>query len=72
MKNLIGSIAAIHRYPVKSMMGEELNATQIGAKGLYGDRVFSVADPATGKVASAKNPSSGRPCLPIVPHLQGP
>lgn len=57
MKNQIGVIAAIHRYPVKSMMGEELNATRIGTKGLYGDRVFSVADPATGKVASAKNPS---------------
>jgi hypothetical protein len=57
MKNQIGVIAAIHRYPVKSMMGEELNATRVGTKGLLGDRVFSIADPATGKVASAKNPS---------------
>jgi uncharacterized protein YcbX len=57
MKNQIGVIAAIHRYPVKSMMGEELNASQVGPKGLLGDRVFSIADPATGKVASAKNPS---------------
>jgi uncharacterized protein len=57
MKNQIGFIAAIHRYPVKSMMGEELNATRVGSKGLMGDRVFSVADPVTGKVASAKNPS---------------
>jgi uncharacterized protein len=53
----IGVIAAIHRYPVKSMMGEELNATRVGAKGVVGDRVFSIADPATGKIASAKNPS---------------
>ena len=57
MKNQIGVIAAIHRYPVKSMMGEELNATRVGTKGLLGDRMFSIADPATGKVASAKNPS---------------
>jgi uncharacterized protein YcbX len=57
MSNQIGSVAAIHRYPVKSMMGEELNATQIGTNGLVGDRVFSIVDPATGKVASAKNPS---------------
>jgi uncharacterized protein YcbX len=57
MKNQIGVIAAIHRYPVKSMMGEELNATRVGARGLLGDRVFSIADPETGKVASAKNPS---------------
>lgn len=57
MKNQIGVIAAIHRYPVKSMMGEELNATQVGTRGLLGDRVFSVSDPESGKVASAKNPS---------------
>jgi uncharacterized protein YcbX len=53
----IGSIAALHRYPVKSMMGEELNASWIGAKGIKGDRVFAVSDPQTGKIASAKNPS---------------
>ena len=57
MNGQIGVIAAIHRYPVKSMMGEELNATRIGMKGLLGDRLFSIADPATGKIASAKNPS---------------
>jgi uncharacterized protein YcbX len=53
----VGSIAALHRYPVKSMMGEELNATRIGAKGVQGDRSFALADPATGKIASAKNPA---------------
>jgi uncharacterized protein YcbX len=39
------------------MMGEELEATRISAKGLEGDRVFALADPETGKIASAKNPS---------------
>jgi uncharacterized protein YcbX len=53
----VGSIASLHRYPVKSMMGEELNATRIGSKGVEGDRVFALADPETGKIASAKNPS---------------
>jgi len=57
MSRQIGVVAAIHRYPVKSMMGEELNAAQIGTKGVLGDRVFSVADPVTGKIASAKNPA---------------
>lgn len=57
MKGQIGAIAAIHRYPVKSMMGEELNATRVGSRGLLGDRAFSIADPETGKVGSAKNPS---------------
>lgn len=53
----IGSVAALHRYPVKSMMGEELNATRVGMKGFLGDRVFALADVETGKIASAKNPS---------------
>jgi uncharacterized protein len=53
----IGSVAALHRYPVKSMMGEELNATRVGARGFQGDRVFALADAETGKIASAKNPS---------------
>jgi len=38
------------------MLGEELNATAIGERGLLGDRVYAIVDPDTGKVASAKNP----------------
>jgi hypothetical protein len=53
----IGVLASIHRYPVKSMMGEELSASRIGAKGVQGDRAFALADAETGKIASAKNPS---------------
>ena len=49
----VGSVAALHRYPVKSMMGEELNATRIGTKGVAGDRAFALADPETGKIAVA-------------------
>jgi uncharacterized protein len=50
------SVAALWRYPVKSMQGEELNAADITAGGLLGDRRFAVIDSATGKVAGAKNP----------------
>jgi uncharacterized protein YcbX len=50
------SVATLWRYPVKSMQGEELNASDITAAGLLGDRQFAVIDPATGKVAGAKNP----------------
>lgn len=53
----IGAVASLHRYPVKSMIGEELNATKVGMKGFQGDRVFALADVETGKIASAKNPS---------------
>lgn len=53
----VGIVASLHRYPVKSMIGEELNSTQVGPKGFQGDRVFALADVETGKIASAKNPS---------------
>jgi MOSC domain-containing protein len=52
----VGSVAALWRYPVKSMMGEELNASNITDRGLLGDRQFAVVDRATGKVGGAKNP----------------
>jgi uncharacterized protein len=52
----VGSVAALWRYPVKSMMGEELNASAITDRGLLGDRRFAVVDRATGKVGGAKNP----------------
>ena len=51
-----GSIVSLWRYPVKSMMGEELNATEVNASGLLGDRAYALVDGADGKVASAKNP----------------
>jgi uncharacterized protein len=51
-----GSVVALWRYPVKSMMGEELNAAEITERGLLGDRAYAVVDSADGKVASAKNP----------------
>lgn len=54
--NVESSVATLWRYPVKSMQGEELNAVDITGGGLLGDRQFAVMDPATGKVAGAKNP----------------
>ena len=50
------AVAALWRYPVKSMQGEELNASEVTPAGLLGDRQFAVVDPGTGKVAGAKNP----------------
>jgi uncharacterized protein len=52
----LGSVVALWRYPVKSMMGEELNASDLGQRGLLGDRAYAIVDPETGKVASAKHP----------------
>jgi uncharacterized protein YcbX len=51
-----GGVIALWRYPVKSMMGEELNASDVTERGLLGDRAYALVDAETGKVVSAKNP----------------
>ena len=53
---VLGSIVSLWRYPVKSMLGEELNATEVTKRGLLGDRAYALVDSADGKIASAKNP----------------
>lgn len=53
----IGKVVSIWRYPVKSMLGEELNSSYITEHGLIGDRVYALIDQETGKVISAKNPN---------------
>src|ERR671937_2353510 len=55
-QNGLGSVVSLWRYPVKSMMGEELNATEVTERGLLGDRAYALVDSSDGKVASAKNP----------------
>lgn len=52
----VGTVASLWRYPVKSMMGEELNASLVTERGLLGDRAFALVDRETGKVVSAKEP----------------
>ncbi len=54
--SVLGSIVSLWRYPVKSMMGEELNACEVTNRGLLGDRAYALVDPSNGKVVSAKNP----------------
>ncbi len=55
-RTLVGRVAALRCYPVKSMQGEALARVGIGPQGLDGDRRLAVIDAATGRVASAKNP----------------
>jgi uncharacterized protein YcbX len=56
MQKVLGSIVSLWRYPVKSMMGEELNAAEVTKDGLLSDRAYALVDSLDGKVASAKNP----------------
>ncbi|MBF2000074.1 MAG: MOSC domain-containing protein [Synechococcales cyanobacterium M58_A2018_015] len=52
----VGTLVSLWRYPVKSMLGEELNAALVSDRGLVGDRAYALIDRATGMTASAKNP----------------
>ena len=52
----MGAVVSLWRYPVKSMMGEELQTVQVRDHGLLGDRAYALLDRADGKVATAKNP----------------
>jgi hypothetical protein len=52
---LVGSVAGIWRFPVKSMKGERLEHGMFTERGLVGDRVYALIDAETGKVVSAKS-----------------
>lgn len=54
--DVVGSVVSLWRYPVKSMMGEELNACEVTERGLVGDRAYALIDRETGKLVSAKHP----------------
>src|SRR5215468_8158252 len=53
---VVGSVVSLWRYPIKSMMGEELTASDVTERGLVGDRAYALIDSETGKLASAKHP----------------
>lgn len=49
----LGTVSAIWRYPVKAMMGEQLNASQVTTAGLAGDRAYALID-SDGKIGTGK------------------
>ncbi|MEU1916586.1 MOSC domain-containing protein [Streptomyces massasporeus] len=51
----VGTVTALYRYPVKSMLGEPLVSVVVHRTGLSGDRTHAVLDE-TGAIGSAKHP----------------
>jgi uncharacterized protein YcbX len=47
--NIIGKVASLWRYPVKSMRGEEVETAFLGFAGIYGDRLFAFRSAASPK-----------------------
>src|SRR3954469_16006455 len=46
-------VVSLHRYPVKSLLGEDLDAVELDERGVVGDRMWSVRTP-DGKIGSGK------------------
>ena len=59
----IGTVGALCRYPVKSMLGEDRQAARVTLRGLEGDRDYALIDVQSGKVATAKLPHRWRAML---------
>jgi uncharacterized protein len=62
---MLGTVTALRRYPVKSMLGEDLDASDVSHRGLARDRRLAVVSLRTGKVASAKYPRLWRDLLTL-------
>src|ERR1700727_1753549 len=68
----LGTVGVLRRYPVKSMLGEDLPGCEVTRHGLSGDRVLGLVHRQTGKVASAKNPRLWRDLLRLRASFSGP
>jgi uncharacterized protein YcbX len=62
---MLGTVAVLRRYPVKSMLGEDLGEAEVSRSGLARDRRLAVVSRRTGKVASAKYPRLWRDLLTL-------
>ncbi len=49
-----GTVAALWRYPVKSMLGEELSEAVVTQQGFAGDRAYAVVDVESNQIRDAK------------------
>src|ERR1035441_117655 len=60
---MLGTVGALRRYPVKSMLGEDGRAADVSWTGLARDRWLAGVSRTTGKIASAKYPRLWRDLL---------
>lgn len=51
---MTGHVSSLHRFPVKSLLGEHLDALAVDERGVVGDRMWSVRDP-DGRFGSGKS-----------------
>jgi uncharacterized protein YcbX len=62
---MLGTVSTLRRYPVKSMLGEDVPNADVTTAGLAGDRALALIHLTTGHVVSAKNPRLWRAMLTL-------
>src|ERR1700733_4656011 len=60
-----GIVIKLRRYPVKSMLGQDIGVSEVTRQGLARDRRLAVVSRRTGKIASAKYPRLWRDLLTL-------
>ena len=55
--DLLGTVSALYRYPVKSMQGETVHSAVLTERGMLGDRAYALVDVETGRIGSAHHPN---------------
>lgn len=53
-RRIVGKVSALARYPVKSMLGEQLDELHFTERGAAGDRAYALRELVTRQIASAK------------------
>lgn len=67
----IASVAEIHRYPFKSMLGERLATVSVGEDGLRGDRAWAARDEGRGGIEGARKLPGLMGCAARFPEPPG-
>lgn len=62
------TVTALRRYPVKSMLGEDLRTAALAEARFEGDRAVAVIERSTGNVATAERPRLWRGLLAFAGH----
>ena len=69
--SVVGTVSELRRYPVKSMLGEQLQRAQVTERGFPGDRSYALVDDESGKVVSVKRPKRWGQMFELTARTQG-
>ncbi len=53
---IVGTVGRLWRFPIKSMLGEEIDSADVVWSGFFGNRCYALVDVETSKLVSTKNP----------------